>query len=98
MLHSLHARKEADSSFLGTWLNELGGWLEELVSPRNRFVYALGIIGLLTWLVGLIRIEYLSGPGWLVNDLGVMGAVFLIVAVVFWFSWKDSNSKSSSSS
>jgi len=48
------------------------------------------VIGLLTWLVAFIRMAYLSGPNWLVNDLGVIGAVLLLLAVIFAWVWKDS--------
>ena len=53
-------------------------------------MYTLAVIGLLTWLVAFIRMAYLSGPNWLVNDLGVIGAVLLLLAVIFAWVWKDS--------
>jgi membrane protein DedA with SNARE-associated domain len=61
-----------------------------LTSQKNRLVYTLAVIGLLTWLVAFIRMAYLSGPNWLVNDLGVIGAVLLLLAVIFAWVWKDS--------
>ncbi|MGD0146683.1 MAG: hypothetical protein ABSB53_07525 [Nitrososphaerales archaeon] len=61
-----------------------------MTSQKNRLVYTLAVIGLLTWLVAFIRMAYLSGPNWLVNDLGVIGAVLLLLAVIFAWVWKDS--------
>ena len=83
-------RQEISLSTVGRWLNGNGVWLARLTSNKNRLVYMLSVIGLLTWLVAFIRMAYLSGPNWLVNDLGVVGAVLLLFAVIFAFSWKDS--------
>ena len=51
---------------------------------------ALGVIGLLTWLVALIRVAFLSGPTWLADDLWVLGAVLLLAAVLIAWFWNDS--------
>lgn len=61
-----------------------------MTSHRNRVLRWLGVMGLLIWLVAFIRAAFLSGPNWLVDDLLVAGAVFLLVAIIVWWFWKDS--------